>query len=164
MMDLTAGTEPYSPFWPVVTFFAAFVLVGALMTWGGFVAERKKEKEQKGKDGQYYKYKPFEYMDYGMFVFTTVCTALIAMIPAGAMSQSEWAANHSTDAALVREAERVYDVELNLAEAGLLLGGMVVEVGQSVTVDGDELKVEEGVFLKLEDDILVKVDSFSPLD
>lgn len=164
MMDLTAGTEPYSLFWPVVTFFAAFVLMGGLMTWGGFVAERKKEKEQKGKDGRYYKYKPFEYADYGMFVFTTVCTALIAMIPAGAISQSEWSANHSTSAALVREAERVYDVELSLSDAGLLLGGMVVEVGQSVSVDGDKVEIEEGVFLKLEDDILVKVDSFSPLD
>lgn len=151
MMDLTAGTEPYSTFWPVVVFFGAFVLVGAAMTWGGYVAERHKEQKQEGKNPLYYKYEMFEKADYAMFVFVSVCSALIATIPAVAISQNEWAAHHSTDAALIREAERVYDVELSMGEAGLLLAGMVVEV-------------EDDEFLKLDDDILVRVDSFSPLD
>lgn len=151
MMDLTAGTEPYSPFWPVVTFFAVFVLFGAMMTWFGFLFERNKEKTHEDKNPAYYDYKMFDKADYVMFAFVAVCLALIATIPAGAISQNEWEQHKSTDAALVREAERVYDVKLSFGEASLLLTGMVVEV-------------EEDEFLKLDEDILVRVDSFSPLD
>lgn len=153
MMDLTQGTAPFSYLGMAVTGFIAFLAIGGFMTWAAFMMERKKERDFEEHAGSSYRtYEAFEFGDYVMFVFTTVMAVCIALIPVGAASQNSWYQSESTNAALVREADRVYGVELDLGEAALLLTGSVVEV-------------EEDMFLKLEgDDSLVKVDSFSPLD
>lgn len=156
MMDLTQGTAPFSYLGMAAVGFIVFLAIGGFMTWAAFVMERKKERDFEEHAGSSYRtYEPFEFGDYAMFVFTTVMAVCIALIPIGAASQNSWYESESTNAALVREADRVYGVELDLSEATALLLGSVVEIE-----DG-----EDTLFLKLEDeDSLVKVDSFSPLD
>lgn len=152
MMDLTSGTAPFSYLGMAVVGFLAFLAIGGSMVWAAFVMERKKERDFEELAGSsYWTYEPFEFGDYAMFVFMTVMFVVIAIIPVGAASQNSWYVSESTNAALVREADRVHGVELDLGEATSLLMGEVVEV-------------DDGLFLKLDDESLVKVDSFSPLD
>lgn len=148
MMDLTQGTAPYSAFWVVVTGFLTLVVYSAFAVWMAYRAEVKAEK--KYRYSAYSEYRRLGGEDYGMFAFVGIMMTFLAMIPVTAISSSEWYHSESTEAALVRESNRVYGVELTTDEAHALLLDEVIQTGD--------------LFLKLDEDVLLRVDGFSELD
>lgn len=151
MMDLVTGTASYVPIWPVTVGFTALVAVAALFVWAAYRTEVKAEaKYAEDAYSRYSKYRRIDGSDYGMFAFVSVMLTFLAIIPAAAVSTSAWYHDDSTEAALVREAERVYDVELTVDQAHELLLEQVIEV--------------DDAYLKYGDGTLLQVDGFSELD